>query len=275
MAELPFLLFPKIFVLIIARIIDDATFADVQVLMAKNKKAPARAKAVEEHYILTTKLFCGCCKAAMTGVCGTARNGSIHQYYQCVTNRKKGGCDKKTVRKAYIEDLVINETIRILTPDNIDKISRSVEAMCEKERNTENLKRLNKLIRENETATANLIKALEAGKAVDVISAQIEKRQLEKAELEAQLAKEKIQTPLLKYDGIKFFFERFTKGDVNDINYRRALVDIFINRIYLCDDHMKIYYNAQDGQINIPISELSGSPMGQIVEISGIEPLTS
>ena len=263
----------------IPRIIDDATFDEAQILIEKNRRAPARAKAVEEFYLLTTKIFCGHCQAAMTGVCGTARNGSIHQYYQCVTNRKKGGCAKKTVKKAYIEDLVINETIKILTPENIDKIARSVEAQCEKERNTDNLKRLNKLIKENETATVNLVKALEAGKAADVISAQIEKRQQEKTDLETQLAKEKIQTPLLKYDELKFFFERFIKGDVNDIDYRRALVDIFINRIYLYDDHMKIYYNAQEtGQINIPISELetnSGSPIGRMVETRGIEPLTS
>ena len=137
-----------------------------------------------------------------------------------------------------------------------------------KERNTDNLKRINKLLRENETAMANLIKALEAGKVVDVISAQIEKRQSEKVDLEAQLAKEKIQMPLLKYDQIRFFFERFTNGDVNDINYRRALVDIFINKIYLYDNRISIFYNAQEAQINIPISELelSGSPMGQMVE---------
>jgi hypothetical protein len=164
---------------------------------------------------------------------------------------------------------VPEETIRVLTPENIDKIVRSVEAQCEKEHNTENLKRISKLIKENEIATANLIKAIEAGKAVDVISAQIEKRQAEKVELEAQLAKEKIQTPLLKYEQIRFFFERFTKGDADDINYRRALVDIFINKIYLYDNHIKIYYNAQEGQINVPINELelsSGSPMGHLVE---------
>ena len=164
----------------------------------------------------------------------------------------------------------------MLTPEYIDMLARSIEAQCEKERNTSTLKRLNKLIKENETATANLIKALEAGKAVDVISTQIEKRQSEKADLEAQLAKEKMQAPLLKYDELKFFFERFAKGDTNDINYRRALVDIFIGRIELFDDYVKIYYNAQDNhQINIPIDEPSGSPMGQVVEISGIEPLTS
>ena len=111
----------------IPRIIDDATFADVQVLMAKNKKAPARAKAVEENYLLTTKLFCGLCQSAMTGVSGRSHTGALHQYYQCVTNRRHRNCKKKTVKKAYIEDLAVNETIRVLTPENIDKIARSVE----------------------------------------------------------------------------------------------------------------------------------------------------
>ena len=147
-------------------------------------------------------------------------------------------------------------SIRSVTPEYIDKIARSVEEQCEKERNTSNLKRLGKLLKENEAATGNLIKALEAGKAVEVISAQIEKRQTEKAELEAQLAKEKLQTPQLKYDEVKYFFERFTKGDLKDMVYRRALVDIFINGIYLYDDHMKIYYNAHEEQKNNPTEEL-------------------
>ena len=255
------------------RIIDDATFADVQIIMEKNKKAPARAKAVEDNYILTTKIFCGYCKAAITGVSGISHTGAFHQYYQCVGIKRKT-CKKKTVKKAYIEDLVVNEVIKILTPENIEKFSISIEKQCEKERNTANLKRITKLISENEKATDNLIKALEAGKVVDVISTQIEKRQLEKADLEAQLAKERIQAPLLKYDQLKFFFERFAKGDPDDINYRKMLVDIFINRIYLYDDLLQIYCNAYEGQINIPLDEpVKGSSKGRVVTHRGFEPL--
>ena len=259
---------------VLPRIIDDKTFADVQILMDKNKKAPARAKAIEENYILTTKLFCGYCGTAITGVSGTARNGSIHQYYQCVSNRRKR-CDKKTVRKAYIEDYVINKVVQLLTPEKIDELARSIEARCEKERNTENLKRLNKLIRENETATANLIKALEAGKAADVIASQIEKRQQEKSDLEAQIARERIQAPLLKYEQMRFFFERFTKGDPDDIHYRRALVDILIGRIELYNDRVVIYCNAYDKQILSPIDVPSGSSMGRMVGHQGFEPRTN
>ena len=106
--------------------------------------------------------------------------------------------------------------------------------------------------------------------AADVISAQIEKRQQEKADLEIQLAREKIQSPLLKYEQMKFFFERFAKGDIKDNNYRAALVDILINRIELYDDHMVIYYNASDGQKNVPLGEPeNGSPKGQMVGVKG------
>ena len=115
---------------------------------------------------------------------------------------------------------------------------------------------------------------METGKAADVISAQIEKRQKEKAELEAQLAMEKIQRPLLKYEDMRFFFERFAKGDPSDINYRQALVDIFIRRIELFDDHLIIYFNVSDGQkTSIPIDESKKVRLwGDVVELGGVEP---
>ena len=118
--------------------------------------------------------------------------------------------------------------------------------------------------------------AVEAGKSADVISAQIEKRQTEKAELETQLAKEKIQRPQLEYSGVKFFFERFAKGDPNDIDYRRSLVDVFIGRVELSDSRLRIRLNVQEGQkTNVPIDEPKGSSMGRMVEATGLEPAAS
>ena len=257
------------------RIIDDITFAQAQILMEKNKKAPARAKAVEECYLLTTKIFCGLCETAMTGVSGTSRTGKIHQYYQCVSTRRKGTCKKKTVKKAYIEDLVVNEIKNLLTDKNIDKIATKVSDLCKKERNTDAIKRINKLLKENETAINNLIKALESGKVVDVIAAQIEKRQAERVDLEAQLAREKILSPDLTFEQVRFFFEKFRHGDANDQTYRRSLVDTFVSKIYLFDDKLVIFCNAgEHSKIECPIGE-TGSPMGQMVEATGLEPAAS
>ena len=54
-------------------------FEKVQKRLAKNKKAPARYKAKEENYLLTTKLFCGKCGAFMVGESGTSKTGRIYQ----------------------------------------------------------------------------------------------------------------------------------------------------------------------------------------------------
>ena len=59
-------------------------FERVQEQMKKNKKAPARHKA-EDDYLLTTKLFCGSCKAMMVGESGTSSSkGQVYHYYRCV-----------------------------------------------------------------------------------------------------------------------------------------------------------------------------------------------
>jgi len=202
----------------IPQIIDNTTFEEVQMLLEKNRKSPARAKAVDEHYLLTTKIFCGHCDCAMTGVSGTSSTGKIHQYYNCVTQKRKGGCKKKSVQKAWIEDLVVGEVLAVLNDEYIDNIARKIAELSEKERNSDTTKRLNRLLKENAEATANLVKAIETGKAVDVLSAQIEVRQTEKADLEAQLAQEKMMQPILTYDEVKFFFDKFKGGDVNDIS---------------------------------------------------------
>ena len=171
----------------------------------------------------------------ITGASGTSSTKKLHQYYCCVTQRRHGDCKKKPVQKPYIEDLVVNEVLAVLTDEYIDTIAHRIADLSATEGNTDTVKRLRRLLTENEEATENLVKAIESGKAVDVLTAQIEKRQNERADLEAQLAQEKMIKPVLTYDEVRFFFEKFKNGDANDITFRMALVDTFINRIDVFD----------------------------------------
>ena len=91
-------------------------FNDVQEKMLKNKKAPARRKA-EDDYLLTTKLFCGHCGALMFGESGVSHIGKMYTYYKCAAAKKKKTCDKKAVRKQWLEDLVVNETMKLVEDD--------------------------------------------------------------------------------------------------------------------------------------------------------------
>ena len=84
--------------------------------------------------------------------------------------------------------------------------------------------------------------------------------------------------PILTFDEVKFFLEKFKDGDVNDPEYRTALIDIFLNRIYLFDGEdprAEIYCNASEQKINCAISEpVSGSSMAQLAPQVGLEPTT-
>lgn len=255
------------------RIIDDDVFNEVQLKMEKNKKAPARAKAIEEEYILTTKLFCGLCRAAMTGISGKSHTGAVHQYYACI-NAKQKQCTKKNVQKKFIEDTVINAVRCVLTPENIRKIAKEVAALCAQERNTDTAQRLRRLLSENESATANLVAAVAKGKAVDVLLDEIEKLKQQKIELEEQLQLDQVQHPDLKEPEIAFFLTQFAKGDADDLTYRRALIDTFVQAIYLYDTDegknkkLTILCNTQDGKIEIPLDEIEGSSKGRVVELN-------
>jgi len=74
-------------------------FERVQNRLVKNKKSPARFKAKEELYLLTTKLRCGLCESFMVGESGTSKTGKFHQYYKSVSAKNRKGCNKKSVKK--------------------------------------------------------------------------------------------------------------------------------------------------------------------------------
>ena len=97
----------------IPAIVDKDLFEEVQLKIKKNSRAPARHKA-EDDYLLTTKLFCGMCGAMMFGECGTGRNKVVHHYYKCATAKRFKTCKKKTVRKEWLEDLVVAETMKLI-----------------------------------------------------------------------------------------------------------------------------------------------------------------
>lgn len=234
------------------RIISDDLFNKVAEIMGKNKKAPARAKAKVE-YLLTTKLFCGHCREMMTGFSATEKQGRVYNYYIC-NGRKNKKCDKKMVKKDYIENLVISQCRKLLTPSNIEKIAAEVAAICEAERDTSNLRYLKKCLSNNERKYKNAVDSVletDNPKFRATIYERISELESEHEQLEKAIALEEAPFPSLTIPKIKFFLTSLKKGNANDMKYRRALITVFVNRIYLYDDRMTITFNSGDDTVTI------------------------
>ena len=228
-------------------------FDDVQEKIAKNKKAPARRKA-EDDYLLTTKLFCGCCGALMFGESGTSRTGEVHRYYKCATAKKKKGCKKKTVRKQWLEDLVVNQTMQLVRDDAaMESIIAKVMELQDRE-NT-NLPLYEKQLRDAESGIQNMLNAIQAGILTSSTKERLEQLEETKRELEARIAEEKLAKPKIKEEFIRFWLMRFRKLDMSLKDQRQALVDTFINSIYLYDDKVLITFNYKEGTQTITFEE--------------------
>jgi hypothetical protein len=64
----------------------------------------------------------------MVGESGQKKNGAIYRYYKCASAKRKKGCDKKAIRKEWIEDYVINKLLSIL--DDSDVLNDIANANC-------------------------------------------------------------------------------------------------------------------------------------------------
>ena len=228
-------------------------FEDVQEKIAKNKKAPARRKA-EDDYLLTTKLYCGYCGALMFGESGTSRTGEVHRYYKCATAKKKKGCKNKTVRKQWLEDLVVNQTMQLVRNDAaMESIIAKVMELQNKE-NT-NIPLYEKQLRDAESGIQNMLNAIQAGILTSSTKERLEQLEETKRELEARIAEEKLAKPKVTEEFIRFWLLRFRKLDMSLKDQRQALVDTFINSIYLYDDKVLITFNYKEGTQTITFEE--------------------
>ena len=237
----------------IPSIVSAELFNDVQEKIAKNKKAPARRKA-EDDYLLTTKLFCGYCGALMFGESGTSRTGEVHRYYKCATAKKHKGCKKKTVRKQWLEDLVVNQTMQLVRDDAaMESIIAKVMELQDRE-NT-NLPLYEKQLRDAESGIQNMLNAIQAGILTSSTKERLEQLEETKRELEARIAEEKLAKPKVTEEFIRFWLLRFRKLNMNQKDQRQALVDTFINAIYLYDDKVLITFNYKEGTQTVTFGE--------------------
>ena len=239
------------------RILDDDLFYKVQDILDKNKKASARTHG-EGEYLLTTKLFCGHCKNMMVGYGGTSKTGKQYHYYICKEARKKR-CDKTIVGKKMIEDRVIAECLKLLTEDNIKFIAQKVAKECSKSPDNLTVKQLKKAIREADTAIENLWKGIEQGQSVPMLTERVNKRQAEKEALEEQLAIEENKRICLSEAQILAFLDFVCEMPLDDVNKRRAIINILVHSVYLYDDHFTLIINASKKPMNIdniPLEEI-------------------
>lgn len=248
----------------VPRIISDEQFEKVARIMEKKKKAPVQPKHAGVSYLLTGKVFCGLCGSPVFGDSGTGKHGDRHYYYTCKARKIGRTCELKSVRKEWLEGEIAARVAEFIADDAaVERLAeRCVQIQKDEQRNDTRFTALRDNLKRNETARANIIKAIEAGLYTDTIAERLRELETESENIRIDLAALDLGKNLIEKDQIVFFIESLRGGDVNDEDYRRRLLDTFVRRVYLFGDTVKLVLNIKDeaGEISIPIpiSDSSG-----------------
>lgn len=232
-------------------LIDEDTFNKVQIIVKANAHAPAANKAKVE-YLLQGKAFCGHCGSHMIGESGRSRNGDNYYYYSCAARKKKHSCRKKNEKKDFIEWYVVEQTLQyVLTPARMRDIAKAVVAEYDKEFAGSRVEEYEKAIKQYERELDKLVDALvDAPKVAHKrIYEKMETLETQKASMENELVKLRIASEIrFTEEEVRAWLRRFCTGDLFDPEFRRNIIDTFINCIYLYDDRIIIFYNIKGGK---------------------------
>ena len=106
-----------------------------------------------------------------------------------------------------------------------------------------------------ESGIQNMLNAIQAGILTSSTKERLEQLEETKRELEARIAEEKLAKPKVTEEFIRFWLLRFRKLDMSLKDQRQALVDTFINAIYLYDDKVLITFNYKEGTQTVTFGE--------------------
>ena len=249
----------------IPAIIDRESYTKAQENMKVNKRKPAH-KWVNAEYILTDKIFCGKCGSPMMGESGWGKCGGKYTYYTCFNKRKKHTCDKAPVRQEWIEQLVIDEVVKLLQDDELMQfiIDGTWEYYQANDESKQKRAAIQRQLTDTEAGIAGLLKAFEAGAVSDSLIERLNSLEGQKKDLQATLANIGLDKGLqVTRDHIEYFLLQFRKMDYRDPEVQKRLIKTFVNSVFVFDDELTITFNYSGNDNTITLRDLKDKDAGE------------
>ncbi|WP_252255312.1 recombinase family protein [Faecalibacterium prausnitzii] len=204
----------------IPAIVDQDLFDRVQQRFEQNRIAHGRPAKEDVSYLLTTKLFCGKCGTLMGGESGTSHMGNTYYYYKCGNAKRHG--------KAHCDLKAIRkEPLERFVVDTAIKVI--------------------------------FMEAIEQGILTPTTKQRLDELEARKEALNTSILEEELKKPVLTREWIRFWLEKFRKGDVGSTEHQRQIIDTFVNSVYVFDDRVVLNFNFTDDAKTVTREEVLGS----------------
>ena len=224
-------------------------------------------------YLLTGKLICGKCGALMTGISGVGRHGDRCFYYACIRKKNERACDKKNVRRDPVELAVTTYLQQMLMDDElIDWMAEQAVAYQRLGRDDDEYESVEKALKDASRKKENIYDAIAEGFRSDGLKEKLRDLEDQEADLKIRLAvlKQDRENEITK-DMILSYLEMLRDGDVNDKKFQQLMIDSFLDKAIVYDDHLKLIFNVtkEHREIDIPL-ETEGKGGNEETDAQGL-----
>ena len=170
----------------------------------------------------------------------------------------KKDCDKKAVRKDWIERVVVRLTMQRVMDE--EKINRRIDAILViQEQEDITTPALRSQLAETESSIGNILKAIEQGIFTPSTKQGLDELEARKEEILANIRTAELQKPKLTREQMTAWFEQFRHGDPANRDFQKRLIDTFVNAVYVFDDKLVLAYNYQHGTQTISLEEIESA----------------
>ena len=144
---------------------------------------------------------------------GTSHTAKQYRYYRC-NRSKQHKCDKKTVKKDWIEELVIDEILSLIASDEVlEELVERVYEMQSQESNTVTV--MQNQLDVVEKKLRNLAEAIAQGIFSSTTKKMLDELEQQKSNLELELYQAQIKHPVLTKEELLFLFSNLRKIDLS------------------------------------------------------------
>ena len=119
---------------------------------------------------------------------------------------------------------------------------------------------MNKALKDNEKKKDNLVIAItqcENDDTRQILFDELSKIQSVLDNINKELLEEKAKHLRISINEVKFFLKSLKKGNMNNIKYKKTLINVLVNKVYLYKDRATILFNInnQIEEVNISLLE--------------------
>lgn len=143
---------------------------------------------------------------------------------------------------------------RVFQDDLIAQIADELVDLQNTEDNS--LPLLRRQLADTERGIENMLNAIQQGIFTSSTRQRLEELEQLRDNVKASILQAELERPQYSREDIIEWISRFRYGDPNDKAYRRQIIDIFLNSIYVFDDKLVFTYNYKNGSQTVSLSDI-------------------